>query len=92
MSIPKTVATVGKEPAVKAQPATPIVVQDAYGRNTTKWTTEVEGRPEGPLSVMVALPLRNAREYLTREEAIALVDQVLAAVDAYDIQVAASPA
>ncbi len=86
MDTPKIIATVGKEPEVKALPKRTSIAQDQFGRNTPVWLPEVVGKPEGPLAVCVALPLSNARVYLSKEEALDHIEAVMAAVEEYDRQ------
>ena len=77
----KAVACVSKEPAVKAAPSAPETVRDPYGRNTIRWSMAVEGRPEGPPSVCVAINDGAARTYLSKEEALALAVAIVESAD-----------
>ena len=88
--VPKFFATVGKRPAVKAQPARTTMATDAFGRNTPQWLAAVEGREEGPRSVVVGLPGQGgAAEYLTPEEALAFAERIVAAIEEYHKEPAA---
>jgi hypothetical protein len=77
----KALALVGAEPAVKFQPARPVMVSDSLGRNITKWLPQVDAKPEGPVGVCIAINEGTARVYLTVDEASDLANAIAICVE-----------